>query len=149
MQFTVPKFLERESVIAFGLTFKNLALLAGLGFILFILYYVLPKVVFVLLAIIFGGGFLVATFVKVGGQSLPQLMFHSFGFLFSGRVYTWSRGQNFSPVKLVKKTVKPKEEKKEAPLRIAPKSHLASLSSKIDFAPQRSPEEQEQEGREE
>ncbi|MEK7103928.1 MAG: hypothetical protein AAB842_00825 [Patescibacteria group bacterium] len=149
MQFTVPKFLERESIIAFGLNFKNLALLAGLGFILFILYYILPQIAFILLAIIFGGGFLAATFIKVGGQSLPQLMFHSFGFLFSGRVYTWSRGQNFSPVKLVKKTAKPKEEKKEAPLRIAPKSHLASLSSKIDFTPQRSPEEQEQEGREE
>lgn len=144
MQFTVPKFLDRESVIAFGLNFKNLALLAGLGFILFVLYYILPQIAFILLAILFGAGFLAATFIKVGGQSLPQLMFHSFGFLFSGRVYTWSRGQNFSPVKLVKKTVKPKIEKREAPLRIAPKSHMAALGSKIDFTPQRSLEGQEE-----
>jgi len=132
MQFTVPKFLERESVIAFGLTFKSLALLAGLGFILFVLYYVLPKIVFVLLAIIFGSGFLAATFIKIGGQSLPQLLIHSFGFLFSGRTFIWNKNQSSSPVQLVSK-VRPKKVKKESPLKLAPKSQLSALGSKIDF----------------
>ncbi|MFH0739596.1 MAG: hypothetical protein V2B12_00605 [bacterium] len=136
MQFTVPKFLERESVIAFGLTFKNLAIMAGLGFILFVLYYVLPKVVFVLLAIIFGGSFLAATFIKVGGQTLPQIIFHSFGFLLGGRVYVWNKTRATSPVSLVQKKVK-KVEKKEAPLKMAPQSRLSSLGARLDFSSQK------------
>ncbi len=128
----MPKFLERESVIAFGLTFKNLAIMAGLGFILFVLYYVLPKVVFVLLAIIFGGSFLAATFIKVGGQTLPQIIFHSFGFLLGGRIYVWNKTRAGSPIALVQKKVK-KIEKKEAPLKMAPQSRLASLGSRLDF----------------
>ncbi len=144
MQFTVPKFLERESVIAFGLTFKSLALLAGLGFILFVLYYVLPKVVFVLVAIFFGGSFLAATFVKVGGQSLPQIIFHSFGFLFSSRTYVWGKSQSPSPIRFVKRTIK-KVEKREAPLRLAPKSQLSALSSKIAFSGPKEEEEGENE----
>lgn len=132
MQFTVPKFLDRESVIAFGLTFKNLALLAGLGFILFFLYYVLPKVIFVLLTIIFGGSFLAATFIKIGGQSLPQLIFHSFRFLTSSRIMIWNKNQYSSPVQLVSKT-RTKQVKKESPLKLAPKSQLSALRSKIDF----------------
>lgn len=132
MQFTVPKFLERESVIAFGLTFKNLALLAGLGFVLFILYYALPKLIFVFLAIITGISFLASTFIKIGGQSLPQLIGHGFGFLLSNRVYVWNKNQASSPVKLVKKEIKVSL-KKESPLKLAPKSQLSALGSKIDF----------------
>ncbi|MDO8524773.1 MAG: hypothetical protein Q7R99_04080 [bacterium] len=136
MQFTVPKFLERESVIAFGLTFKNLAIMAGLGFILFVLYYILPKVVFVLLAIILGGSFLAATFIKVGGQTLPQIIYHSFGFLLGGRIYVWNKARASSPVSLVQKKVK-KIEKKEAPLKMAPQSRLSSLGSRLDFSSQK------------
>ena len=142
MQFTVPKFLERESVVAFGLTFKNLAIMAGLGFILFVLYYVLPKVIFVLLAIIVGTSFLAATFVKIGGQSLPQILFHSFGFLIGGRIYVWNKKRASSPVSLVQKKIK-KVEKKEAPLKMAPQSRLASLGSRLDFSPKASGEENE------
>ena len=142
MQFTVPKFLERESVVAFGLTFKNLAIMAGLGFILFVLYYVLPKVIFVLLAIIVGTSFLAATFVKIGGQSLPQILFHSFGFLIGGRIYVWNKKRASSPVALVQKKIK-KVEKKEAPLKMAPQSRLASLGSRLDFSPKASGEENE------
>jgi len=144
MQFTVPKFLEREAVIAFGLTFKNLAILAGLGFILFVLYYVLPKVVFVLVAIVFGTAFLVATFVKVGGQSLPQIIFHSFGFFFSSRSYVWDKTRKEAPIRFVKKPAK-KQEKKEVPLKLAPESHLSALGSKIAFLNQKESEEEEKE----
>lgn len=132
----MPKFLERESVIAFGLTFKNLAIMAGLGFILFVLYYILPKVVFVLLAIILGGSFLAATFIKVGGQTLPQIIYHSFGFLLGGRIYVWNKARASSPVSLVQKKVK-KIEKKEAPLKMAPQSRLSSLGSRLDFSSQK------------
>lgn len=139
MQFTVPKFLERESVIAFGLTFKNLAIMAGLGFILFVLYYILPKVVFVLLTIIVAGGFLSATFIKVGGQTLPQIIYHSFGFLIGSRIYVWNKERASSPVTLVEKKVK-KVEKKEAPLKMAPQSRLSSLGARLDFSSQQEPE---------
>lgn len=142
MQFTVPKFLEREAVIAFGLTFKNLAVLAGLGFILFVLYYVLPRVIFILLAIVAAVGFAAFTFVKIGGQTLPQIVFHSFSFFTSNRTYIWGKSQAAAPVRFVKKPTKTTE-KKEAPLKIAPQSQLSALGSKIAFG---APQEKDEEG---
>ena len=129
----MPKFLERESVVAFGLTFKNLAIMAGLGFILFVLYYVLPKIIFILLAILIAGSFLATSFIKIGGQTLPQIIYHAFGFLIGGRIYVWNKTRSSSPVSLVQKKVK-KIEKKEAPLKMAPQSRLASLGSRLDFS---------------
>lgn len=110
--------------------------MAGLGFILFVLYYILPKVVFVLLAIIVGGSFLAATFIKIGGQTLPQIIFHSFGFLFGGRIYVWNKKRASSPIALVEKKVK-KIEKREAPLKISPQSRLSSLGARLDFSSQK------------
>jgi|GEM_PF-990257 len=132
MQFTVPKFLERETKIAFGLTFKNLAVLAGIGFVLFVLYYALPKTLFAFIAIVLGGAFLASTFIKIGGQSLPQLVFHGFRFLSGARTYVWNKPQTTSPVRLVKKPAPPPEKKAEA-LKIAPQSKLSYLGSRIVF----------------
>lgn len=134
MQFTVPKFLEREAAIAFGLTFKKLAVLGGLGLVLFFLYYILPKIIFILVAILTGGLFLAFTFVKVGGQALYEIVINSFGFLFSPRIYIWEKKEGAAPIKL-KEEKKEKKEEKRTPLKIAPKSRLSDIRSKIDLGP--------------
>lgn len=133
MQFRVPKYLERESTIAFGLTFKKLAILGGMGLLLFFLYYIVPKILFIFLAIVCAGGFFVFTFVKVRGRSLFEMASHSFRFFFSSRTYLWQKKRSFKPISVVKK--KKKDTQKKAPLKISPQSRLSDIRAKIDLGP--------------
>lgn len=135
MQFRVPKFLERETVIAFGLTFKRLTVLGALGLVLFFLYYVLPRVIFAVIALLAGLVFITFTFIRVEGQPLYALVMKSFGFLFSPRTYIWHKKEGMAPIKVRDEKKEKKKEKKEAPLKVAPKSRLGSLRSKIDLGP--------------
>jgi hypothetical protein len=131
MQFRVPKFLEREATIAFGLTFKKLAVVGAVGLVLFILYYTLPnKLIFFVIALFFGGGVFLFLFVKIKGQSLFTIISRAFGYFLKPKVFFWQKRQGVSrPVKMVQK----KEEKKENVLRLAPRSRLHEISSKIDL----------------
>jgi len=70
--------LEREANIAFGLSFKKLAVAGGLGVFVFVLKYMLPQFLWIVIIILTGGGFLVLTFVKVGGHSVYELIVNSF-----------------------------------------------------------------------
>lgn len=132
MQFRVPKYLERESTIAFGLTFKSLAVLAGLGLVLFFLYYVIPKIVFFFMVFLTAGLFVVFSFLKIEGQKVFELLTTSFSFIVSHRTYLWQKKEGLTPIKIVKKRQKGEEKEKEAPLRLAPKSKLGEIRSKID-----------------
>ena len=131
MQFTVPKFLERESTIAFGLTFKKLAVMGALGFIIFILWYVLPKPLTVMIAIVLTLVFIAGAFVKINGNTLPDLAGYLFRFLLSSRLYTWSKKEEAAPIRFVKRA-QPKPEAPQA-LKIAPESRLRSMSSRIEI----------------
>ena len=133
MQFRVPKFLERESKIAFGLTFKKLGVLGGLALLLFILWYVVPRIVFVFAAVILGGGFAAASFLKIGGQSIPDIAKHSFGFFTSAKIYIWHKKTRAAPIQLAARKRPTKVVEKESPLKVAPESRLGSISSRIEM----------------
>ena len=134
MQFKIPKYLERESTIAFGLTFKNLAILGGVGLLLFLLYYVIRnKVLFFLIAIVIAGVFFLFTFVKIRSQSVMEILSNSLSFFFSPRTYMWQKKVGFAPIKVLK--TRKKEDIKTAPLIVAPKSRLGDLRNKIDLGP--------------
>lgn len=132
MQFRVPKFLEREANIAFGLSFKKLAVAGGLGVFVFVLKYMLPQFLWILVIILTAGGFIVATFVKVGGHSVYQLVVNSFYYFSASRTYVWKQKQGTAPIKIVRKEVK-KDKEEKAPLKIAPRSRLGGLRSKVDL----------------
>ena len=100
----MPRYLERESTIAFGMTFKALAVFGGLGLLLFLLYYVIPsKIVFILIAVVIGGTFFTFNFVKFRGQNLLEVVTHSFGFFFAPRIYFWQKKPGLKRIKVVKK----------------------------------------------
>ncbi|MEK7173008.1 MAG: PrgI family protein [Patescibacteria group bacterium] len=139
MQFTVPKFLERETKIAFGLSLKKLAILGCIGLLLFIFKFFLNKGLWYFLVFLSVGMFFFLNFVRVGGQNVFELLTNSFSYFLNARVYTWDKKeQTTSPIKLVRKTIIRKVVK-AAPLKLAPDSHLSGLRSKIDFGGQ--PEE--------
>jgi len=132
MQFRVPKFLEREATIAFGLTFKKLAVIGGLGLILFLLYYILPKIIFFGLAFLSTGAVAALMFIKIQNQTLFRVLARSFRFLFSPRLYFWSKGSGAQqPFKIIKR--KKAEKKEVSSLKLAPRSRLHDVRSKIDL----------------
>jgi len=131
MQFKVPKYLERESTIAFGLTFKALAVMGGLALLLFLLYYIIKsKVLFGFIVLVVVGGFFTFNFIKVRGQSLMEIFTNSFSFIFSPRTYLWQKKPGLKRIKVIKKK---RGEKEKASLRIAPRSQLSEIKSKIDI----------------
>jgi len=132
MQFQVPKFLDREATIAFGLTFKKLAVAGGLGMLIFIFKYMLPQWLWVLFIIFTAGVFIILSFVKIGGHTLYSLMINSFWYFSSSRVYIWKQKQGISPIKIVKRDIE-EEKKKQEPLKMTPQSRLGGLKSKIDL----------------
>ncbi len=132
MRYTVPKYLERETKIVLGLTFKKLVILGCIGIILFMLKFFLPKVVWYSLVFLSLGLFFLFSFLKIGGQNFFELFINSFRFLTSANIYTWGRKTGSSPVKLVKRVVDDRPVK-ASPLKIAPQSRLSGLKSRIDL----------------
>ncbi|MCX6789470.1 MAG: PrgI family protein [Candidatus Gribaldobacteria bacterium] len=133
MQFTVPKFLERETKIVFGLTLKKLAILGCIGLLLFILKFFLNKGFWYFLVFLSIGMFFFLNFVRVGGQNVFELLANTFNYFLTARVYTWDKKEQMtSPIKLVRKTVVRKIVK-VAPLKFAPASRLSGLRSRVDF----------------
>jgi len=141
MQFTVPKFLERETKIIFGLTLKKLAILGCIGMFLFILKFFLSKGLWYFLVFLALGGFFFFNFVRVGGQNFYELFINSFQFFFTSRTYTWSKRAGSSPIKIVKKQVEEKVHK-ASPLKFSPESRLFNIRSKIDVGERQEEPEQ-------
>ncbi len=78
--------------------------------------------------------FMVLNFLKIEGQKVYEILTTSFSFLFSKRKYLWQKKEGLKPIKVVRKRKKEKK-KEEAPLRLAPKSRLGQIKSKIELGP--------------
>lgn len=106
-----------------------------LGFALFGLFYALKGAgllwLWFFIAIGVTGVFVVFNFVKIGGISAFDVFSNAVTFVFTNRLFMWQRKEGVAPVQL-KKIAKPKKAK-EAALRVAPKSRLGMLGSKIDI----------------
>jgi len=133
MRYKVPKFLEREMRFFNVFTFKQLVLVGSAALILFILYYIVPKSLFIFLSLLVAVIVFSMVFVKIQGVPLTQLLIQVFGFLVSSKKYFWQKKETFTTVSrtiTLKEKIDKKEEK--GPLRISPGSRLNKLSSKIE-----------------
>ena len=140
MQFTVPKFLERETKIIFGLTLKKLAILGCVGLLLFILKFFLPKGLWYFVIFLSLGLFFFFNFVHVGGQNVFELFVNSFQFLFMARTYTWNKKEATSPIRIIKRQVEEKVQR-ASPLKFSPESRLFNLRNKIDIGERQEPDQ--------
>jgi hypothetical protein len=128
MQFVVPKFIEREARVAGPLTFKQLAIFIIAGAICFILYRLLPFVVFFFLSIlILFLGFVLA-FGEVGGRPVLKIFTSSLTFFLSPKIFIWKKGWKSG---LLQKMEIKKGEKKFSP-NIIKNSHLEKLKTRIE-----------------
>ncbi len=132
MRFQIPQFIDRETKVVGPFTFRQFIFVGIAGAILFILYFMVAFWLFLLSAIVLGGGALVLAFVKIGGQSLPTVLKNFLGYFISPKVYLWKR-KTIAP-KLIKE--KPKQKKKiekQAPtLKVAERGHLQKLSTNVE-----------------
>ena len=131
MRFTVPQFIEREAKIVGPLTFKQFIFIAIAGAICFFVYSVAPFPVFVIAAVVFGGGSLALAFLQVQGRSLPIVLSNLLRFNLAPKMYLWKKSQ--IPIKVLKKeTVTQPEKEQKTPLKIAEKSQLKKLRTEIE-----------------
>ena len=132
MEFTVPKFIEKEAKIIGPLTFKQFLSLVIPGAAVFIAYYGRVHLAIVIpLGIILMGSGLAFAFVKIGGRSFPVFLKNFVAFYPSVKLYVWKRKS--IPPKIIKKE-KPAKTGREQPVA-APtitNSKLKDLSSKIE-----------------
>ena len=88
-QFKVPQFIEHEARLIGPFTIKQTALLAGVGAILFVLWFMLEKWLFFVLGIPFSLLALLLGFMKINGRPLLDFFMSFFSFFISPQLYIW------------------------------------------------------------
>ena len=130
MRFTVPQFIEHEAKIVGPLTFKQFTYVGIAAAICFMLYFSVPFSVFVLACIFIGGASIALAFLKIGGMSLPSVIGNFLKFKLAPKTYLWKKKQG--TISILEKA-KPKIKKEEeTPLKIARKSKLKNVQTKIE-----------------
>jgi len=129
MQFRVPQFLERQPLIIGPLAFKQSLYFGVAILILVYIHSVASFLIFIICFVILISMASALAFVKIEGIPFPEVIAQSFGFIFSPKIYLWEKKENLRPIKFGAQ--KQKEEKQEL-LKIAPKSILKKLHSKVE-----------------
>ncbi len=131
MRFTVPQFIEYEAKIVGPLTFRQFVYVGIASAICFVLYFTAPFSLFLIASIVLGVGALALAFLKIGGRGLPTVLANFLRFNLMPKMYIWRKKE--APVTVFKKEIK-KEEKieEELPLKIAEKSQLKKLKTRIE-----------------
>ena len=131
MPYTVPQFIEREPKIVGPFTFKQFAFIAAAIGLSVFFYFALPFFLFLVAAILLGGGALAMVFLKVAGFPLPVVIKNFFIFLTRSRIYLWKK--KALPPKIVKKREPVKEAgKEESALKPAGRGKLGGLSTFLE-----------------
>ena len=131
-QYPVPQFIEEEAKMVSFLTIRQFIYLVIAGAIIFILYSVLPFPLFIIAAIIVGGGAAVLGFFKIDGIPLLTIMLNSVGFITGAKNYTWRKKESLYPFKTIRRPeIKKIEEDKT--LKIGQKSGLKKLRTKVEL----------------
>ncbi|MFY9457542.1 MAG: PrgI family protein [Candidatus Spechtbacterales bacterium] len=90
-QFQVPQFIEHEARLIGPFTIKQTALLTSVGAVLFVLWFVLEKWLFVLLGIPISFFALLLGFMKVNGRPLLDFFASFFSFFISPQLFIWQK----------------------------------------------------------
>jgi len=133
MEFTVPRFIEREAKIVGPFTFKQFIFIGTAGGACLLLFFILPFSVFIIVALILLGGAFALAFLKIGKTSLPIFIKNFLSFLFKPRVYLW-RKKSVPPkiLRREKKVAKEEKNKKESALKVVKGSKLSELFTRLE-----------------
>jgi hypothetical protein len=129
-QYPIPQFIEQESKIAFFISFRQFFYLVGAGALCFILYWVLPFFLFIILSFVIGVSTLILAFVTVNGVPVLNTILGSIGFAMGGKNYTWKKKESLYPFKPIKRTQIKKIE--EGPVLRAQTSQLRKIHTNVE-----------------
>ena len=103
-QYPIPQFIEQEGKIAFFISFRQFFYLVGAGIICFFLYWILPKVIFYLVAAVLFIGAGILAFATINGVPILNMILGAIGFSMGGKNYTWKKKESPYPFKPIKRT---------------------------------------------
>lgn len=134
MEFTVPKFVEREPKLIGPFTFKQFIFVAIAGAACFFLYFFIGKKnmpLFIIIAILLFGGALALAFLRIKGYTLPMLLKNFLSFTVMPKIFLWRR--KLAPPKLSKiQKFEKAETEVESELKIVKESSLHKLSTQVE-----------------
>jgi len=136
MKYTVPQFIEYETKIVGPFTFGQFIFIGMTGAVCFVLYFILPHIIFLFaVGIIMPTAFVMAL-MKVGGRPVPIILMSFLKFSMGAKMYIWKKKE--TPVMYVKSELKKELEKqkeddlKGSSLGIAENSQLKRIKTKIE-----------------
>ncbi|HXF44227.1 MAG TPA: PrgI family protein [Candidatus Paceibacterota bacterium] len=139
--FQVPQFIEQKARIVGPLTLEQFLYMAVAGALSFISYYIFNFLFWFMISAVM---FIIAiglAFVKINGQSLPQVLKAGFLYVWNPRTYTWQRA-----VKIDKTDLSELEKLEEIRNRIGFQQKLKSIAQNIAtgkiFSPKKLREEE-------
>src|SRR3989344_6041232 len=103
-RYPIPQFIEQEGKIAFFISFRQFFYLVGAGVVCFILYYILPFSIFIVLSVAIFGGAAVLAFITINGVPILNMILGSIGFAIGGKNYTWKKKESPYPFKPIART---------------------------------------------
>lgn len=129
-QFQVPQFIEYEARLIGPLTLKQTALLGMGAAILFVLWFIVVKWLFFLLAFPLALLMLLLGFMKINGRPLLDFIGSFFSFFISPQLYIWQKRKEMME-KISKK--KQKEiQKFTGPTLEVTKEGIRELAKRLD-----------------
>lgn len=102
-QYPIPQFIEQEGKIAFFISFRQFFYLIGAGVLCFMLYYLVPFFLFVILTFIIFVGSAILAFGKINGMPILDIILSSFGFLTGSKNFVWQKKESPYPYKTIKR----------------------------------------------
>ena len=102
-QYPIPQFIEQEGKIAFFISFRQFFYIVGAGAACFVLYFILPFFLFIIVSFVIGGGALILAFVTVNGVPIINVILASIGFASGAKNYTWKKKESPYPFKTIQR----------------------------------------------
>lgn len=130
-QYPIPQFIEQEGKIAFFISFRQFFYLVGAGAICFVLYFVLPRFLFVISSIIIGLASIGLAFITINGYPVINIILNSLGFASGSKSYVWQKKESPYPFKTVKRVEIRKIE--EGPTLKVQESRLKKIHTEVEL----------------
>ncbi len=130
-QYPIPQFIEQESKIAFFISFRQFFYLVGAGVICFFLYWILPKIIFYMVALLLFTGAGILAFATINGVPILNMILGAIGFSMGGKNYVWKKAESPYPFKPIQRTQIRKIE--QGPVLQAQTSQLKRIKTQVEL----------------
>jgi len=130
-QYPIPQFIEQEGKIAFFISFRQFFYLVGAGIACFFLYWVLPHIIFYIVAAVIFIVALALAFGTMNGAPILNVILGAIGFSIGGKDYTWKKKESPYPFKPIKRAQIKKIE--QGPVLQAQTSQLKRTKTQVEM----------------